>query len=272
MAGRGELLSKYNFQRLALIALILAGWGGCNLKPAIAGPFSVLPIRIYLGGNALSQELKVTNESPDPQRFQVTVHAWEQDEQGEMQLTDTQEAIAFPQLFELAGGETRLLRVGARVPPGPKERTYRVFLQQLPSSESPVQTATPNQGSQLNLLVRVGIPMFVAPAQPVKAGKIDQVTVQKNQFSLSVSNTGNVHLLSSSILVKGYDASGQVLFQGDLGGGYILAGNRRIFQEDLPQDKCSEIKSVGVEVQIGEEKGKPLNFTDKVETPNGVCK
>ncbi|MCT7951352.1 fimbria/pilus periplasmic chaperone [Ancylothrix sp. C2] len=266
------MLFKYRFQSIALAALLWGGWALGNPKPALAQSFSVLPIRVYLGGSAQSQELQITNESPNRQRFQLSVSAWEQNEQGEMQLSETQDVIAFPQLFEMAGGETRLLRVGTRVPPTTKERTYRVFIQQLPTPGTQGETPPPSQGVQLNLLVRVGIPIFVAPAQPIKDGKIDQLTVQKNKVSLVVSSTGNVHLLTSSIAIKGYDSAGKVMFQGDLGGGYILAGSRRNFQEELPQENCSAITSVGVEVQIDPEQGKPLNFTEKIETPNGVCK
>lgn len=268
---KSSVLYKYGFAKIWLMILLIYEWGIVTIQPAKAESFNVLPIRVYLKGRSLSQELKISNESANTQRFQVTVKAWEQNEQGEMQLSDTQDIIAFPQLFELAKGEYRLVRVGTLVPPTTKERTYRVFLQQLAKTENQEETTTPKKGVQLNFLIRVGIPIFIAPIQIIKQGKIDKVNIEKDKIFITINNTGNIHILTSSFVIKGYDDTGKVVFQGNLGGGYILAGNRRIFQEKLPQENCKNIRNIGIEIGIDKEQDKPLSFTEKVETPNGVC-
>ncbi len=268
---KSSVLYKYGFAKIWLMILLIYEWGIVTIQSAKAESFNVLPIRVYLKGRSLSQELKISNESANTQRFQVTVKAWEQNEQGEMQLSDTQDIIAFPQLFELAKGEYRLVRVGTLVPPTTKERTYRVFLQQLAKTENQEETTTPKKGVQLNFLIRVGIPIFIAPIQIIKQGKIDKVNIEKDKIFITINNTGNIHILTSSFVIKGYDDTGKVVFQGNLGGGYILAGNRRIFQEKLPQENCKNIRNIGIEIGIDKEQDKPLSFTEKVETPNGVC-
>lgn len=257
----------------ALAALLLGGWALVTAQTAWAGAFKIQPIRVYLGGSALSEEVSVKNESSDPQRFQVNISGWEQNPQGVMQLNPTQDVIAFPLLFDLAPGETRLVRLGTRVPPSTSERTYRLFLQQLPPLSTNTLPSQPSRGgASVSLLLRAGIPIFVVPLKTLREGRLENLVVQQGKFSFEVHNTGNVHLLASSIQIKGYDPAGKIILEGQLGGGYILAGGTRVFDQELPQKSCASIKYLSVEVKANEEQAKPTIFTQKLETPNGVCK
>lgn len=265
------VLKMDRFQQFVITSLLLGGWTLNQAQSAIAGAFSVLPIKVYLNNQTRSEQLTVKNESNDPQRFQVTVNSWTNNERGELQLNPTQEIIAFPLLFELAPGETRTLRVGTRVPPTTQERTYRVFLQQLPTATANASTSSA-RGIQINLLMKVGVPIFVAPIQPVQSGQLEKLAIHQGQLSLTLKNTGNIHFFANSIPVKGYDATGKIVFQGQVSGGYILAGSQRLIEESLPQTDCATVRSIEVNIQTSEERNKPLNLTQKLDTPNGVCK
>ena len=162
---------------MALVApalLLLMAAASLVAPPARAADFTVNPIQIFLSGQTQSAILTIQNTSTEPLRFQLNAFGWAQDAAGQMQLTPTSEVIFFPRLLTLAPNEQRIVRVGASGPPGPVERTYRIFVEELPPSTQ--QAAPPGQ---VRVLARMGIPIFVearagarraAPGPPDGAG------------------------------------------------------------------------------------------------------
>src|SRR4051794_9617959 len=117
--------------------LVLLGWGAGSAE---ASAFTVTPVRILLGRGANSALLNVRNDSTDAIRFQISLKAWNQAPDGEMQLTDTNDLVFFPSMMELAPGEEKKVRVGSAFKaPVTTERTYRIFFEELPP---PQVTAT----------------------------------------------------------------------------------------------------------------------------------
>src|ERR1700759_2394475 len=101
---------------------------------AQATAVAVDPTRLHLSAKAHAQSLTLRNSGTEKARFQVSAFSWAQSTSGEMQLTPTQDILFFPSLLEIAPGETRKIRVTTDVPADTLEKSYRLFVDELPPS------------------------------------------------------------------------------------------------------------------------------------------
>ena len=242
----------------ALLFALLVGLG----TRAEASAFTVNPIRITLSGKDKSALLSLQSQSSEELRFKVSIKSWSQSPQGEMQLADTKDIVVFPALLTLGPKEERKLRVGATVPPGAAEKTYRVFVEELPALRAP-QTATK---SEVKVLTKMGIPIFIQPAKPQVAGAVQGMAVAKGKLSFTVKNTGNVYFLIQSVKVKAVDGKGGTTFEKSVEGWYLLAGGTRVWELDFPKDVCAKSKSLTFDVESEETK-----FSGRMEVAAAAC-
>jgi fimbrial chaperone protein len=238
--------------RLALVSALFAG-------RADASSFTVNPTQIYFSGRTVSALLTLRNESTEPLRFQLSAFSWDQNEHGEMQLQPTEDVIFFPTLLTLGPKEERKVRVGTTTAFGPVERTYRIFVEELPSAE-------PSTQAGVRVLTKMGIPVFLRPAKMVAEGGLQDLRVTDGTFSFKLRNSGNVHFVPQRVRVRALGPTNNLLFERELAGWYVLAGGTRIFDLELPKSDCSGISSLAVDVQIG---GTAL--TDQIVAPPSAC-
>ena len=169
--------------------------------------------------------LDLTNTGSKPVRFELTGFAWSQDPHGGIVLTPTDNVIFFPQLFTLAAGEKRKVRVGSTTPAAETENSYRLFFEELPQLETGQQSTTHG----IVIRSRFGIPVFVSPAAPHQSGQIESLSITGREVSYQVHNTGNVHVVVESAIVKGLNGAGAVAFTRQGKGWYVLAGQTTAF-------------------------------------------
>jgi fimbrial chaperone protein len=244
--------------RIALLAglLTIAAWAA----PADAATFTVNPTQIFLSGKSASSLLTLRNSSDEPVRFQLSAFAWDQSAQGEMQLQATTDIVFFPALLTLKPGEERKVRVGGVTTAGAREKTYRIFIEELPSVDS---TAP---GASVKVLTKMGVPIFVRPSTERTAATLDAVAVAAGHVRFAVANSGTVHVIPQQITVTAKSASGEKVHERVVPGWYILAGGRRDFDVELPPAGCGAVSSITVDTQID---GKPV--TQTVQAPAGAC-
>jgi fimbrial chaperone protein len=224
----------------ALFAVLAA------VTAARAATFSVDPIVVTLGKGNSSASVAITNQSPQKLRLQVTGFAWQQNAAGEMQLQPTDDLVFFPQLLTLDPGETRRIRIGASTDQGAVEKTFRVFMEELPSLESVVSPKT----AAITIRMKVGIPVFVSPnVPPVVSGTVRGVAVRENALSFDVVNTGNTHFAIQKVNVVGKGAAGTDVLSRELTGWYLLPGGTRHFTVPLSKGNCSALQSLAVQVR-----------------------
>jgi fimbrial chaperone protein len=236
----------------------LLGLGGS----AEASSFTVNPIRITLSGKSQSALLNLQSQSSEELRFKILVQEWKQSPQGEMQLKDTKDIVVYPGLLTLAPNEERKLRVGSTVAAGDVERSYRVFVEELPALRAP-QTANK---SEVKVLTKMGVPIFVTPAKPVSSGKVEGMTLAKGKFSFTVKNTGNVFFLIQTVHVKALNAAGSVTFEKTVDGWYVLAGGTRVWEIEIPKEACTKAKTMTVDVVSAE-----VKFSGRVDVAAAGC-
>ena len=229
--------------------------------PAAASSFAVDPTLIQLSPRASSSLLAVKNESPQAVTLQVSAFAWAQSAQGDMQLAPTDDIVFFPALLTLQPGEQRRIRIGTTAALGGSvERSYRLFVEELPPERRVGDTTV------VSVLTKMGIPIFLQPSTSKAQAGLRNLTTDSGAFSFRLENTGSVHFVPSAVRVVGVGATGETVFDRNLQSWYVLAGGTRVFTVPTPAPDCSRLRSLAVEVQVGDSVVK-----ERLETPRGTC-
>lgn len=233
----------------------------CGAGRARASGLNVSPVQVWLTQETSKSLLTLRNEGPEDARYQISIMTWDEDARAGMKLAPTEDIIVFPTILELKVGETRSLRVGAVVPFGPIEKTYRVFLEELPAPEKPQARST------VRVLTRVGIPIFLAPVQTLEDRKLSTLSLDKGNASVDVQNTGNVHLRVDTVRLEGFAEGGNRVFEKQAQGWYVLAGGHKRYELEVPKDACGKIRKLVVSVKTDKEQV----LQEPLETPGGAC-
>ena len=184
-----------------------------------AGSFQVNPIRVDMSARVTTAALTIRNDGDEPVVVQLSVLAWSQ-ELGEDKYGATNEALVTPPIATIAAGAQQIVRVGLRRPPDPRrELAFRLFLQEVPPPPKP-------DFNGLQVALRVGLPVFVAPLAPSTrqlawAAKIEP----DGAIRLTVRNTGNTHVQISDFELRPSDSEVPVAHEAGLA--YALAGESR---------------------------------------------
>jgi fimbrial chaperone protein len=182
--------------------------------------------------------LTVHNVSPEPLRFQVSAHAWQQTRAGAIELSSTQDIVFFPAMLTIKPGETRNVRIGTLNPFGAKERSYRIFVTELPPLGGSVSNG-------IRVLTRFGIPVFLQPTTSSTAKpQIRGLVVKGQKLTFALENDGNVHFLTQRVRIQAKNDAGNVLLEQELPAWYILAGTGRDYTFDLPAPLCGASRLV----------------------------
>ena len=225
-----------------------------------ASQFTVNPTRIELSGRATSALVAVRNDGTAPIRLQLKTHAWAQTPEGQMTLSPTDDVVVFPTMVTLAPGEERKIRVAVTATVSDVERTYRVFLEELPAAP------TDATGAAVQMLTRVGIPVFLQAATPASRAGLSQVGLEKGTLHFQIDNLGNTHIIPSQIRVRAFSATGQPVTDKSADGWYILGRTTRRYDLVFGSEDCDRIRSLLIEVEVG---NTPLK--GRLETPVGTC-
>lgn len=210
-------------------------------SPAPATIFEVRPIRLVFKAGNRTDILTVENGSDEKLSLKISAYQWNQDADGKDTYTETKDVLFFPRLLTLAGKEERIVRVGVKIPPGETEKTYRIFVEEIPVDK-------PLKRTGVRTVLRMGVPIFLEPVTNEVKGVVENLSAKTSQVSFQVSNQGTVHFMIKAIKVSGYDSAGTELFSNPLKGWYVHAGNSKTFHHEIPRDICSRVSRVQVEV------------------------
>ena len=247
--------------RFAALAFTVIGLlSGPLTGQASASTFNVSPTQVFLSGKNSSALLTLRNDSEETLRFQLSIFAWDQSPSGEMTLAPTQDVVFFPALLTLAPKEERKIRVGRVVAPGAVERTYRIFVEELPSLES-----VANPAASVKVLTKMGIPIFVRPAKEDTAAGITGAETHDGTLRFTLANSGTVHFVPERVIVRGI-ADGKPVFETQIPAWYVLAGGRREFEFALPKPDCAHATALQVQVAFNSS-----TVDQRVDLPAGSC-
>lgn len=237
-----------------------------------ASAFTVTPVRILLGPGATSALLTVRNDSTEPISFQISLRAWNQSSDGDMQLSDTKDLVFFPAMMILQPAEEKKVRVGSAFKaPVTTERSYRIFFEELPPAQ--VAATTTAAGAQVRVLTKMGVPIFVQPSPIVLKGDLANINIGKGAVAFDVNNSGNSFFVVNGATATGLSKDGTKTFTKQQDGWYVLAGGNRHFQIPIPPDACGNTERIKIEVSssLSDEKGNPSPMSTEVAMPAGAC-
>lgn len=210
----------------------LAGLGISLLAfSAQAAGLSVNPVGVTLEDPQQIRHLQLRNTGDEPMVLQASVKDLSIADNRE-QYADTDALVVTPPVFTIEPGEEQVVRLGLENPtPSKKERAFRVFLQQ-----SPKNPATDDGGSNEPTLVqvnlRVGIPVFVRPSEPVARAVVWQIEpTDDGRVRVVAENQGNTHSRISNMSLL--DGKGEVVVESDRLT-YLLPGSRRSWTLQIP--------------------------------------
>jgi fimbrial chaperone protein len=226
--------------------------------PALAGTLSINPTTILLTSRIRSTLLTLRNDGEEQARFQVTVFDWNQDPQGQMALRPSEDIVCFPSVLTIDPGQVRNIRIGAPGGFADRERSYRIFLEEIPASHDPA--------AGVQVLTRLGVPVFLEPEAPRSGAAIENLTLGREGLSFALRNPGHVHFIPDSVMVQGSDAAGQPVVAEELESWYVLAAGVRQFLLPIDPEKCSRLRHVSVEARVGQ-----ATLTARLETPSAAC-
>ncbi|MBI3609875.1 MAG: molecular chaperone [Nitrospirae bacterium] len=242
-----------SFSRAVLFVLLLP-------SIVLAGQFSVTPIMLIFEGDTKSGVVNISNEEDKTLQVQMKAFEWTQNETGQDQYTETSDILFFPKIMTIGKKDQRILRAGIKAPPGAKEKTYRLFIEEIPEPKRDAKE------TQIQVAIRFGVPIFVKPIKEEIQGKIERVALGKDQIQTVVRNTGNAHFVIHSVTIKGWDRNGAETFSKELSGWYLLPNTVRTYTTPITEEVCRDTSRFDVEVKTN-----GFTLDDRLDVDKTLC-
>jgi fimbrial chaperone protein len=184
--------------------------------PAEAADIRVTPVRIVLSTDNPISSMHIENNGTDPVLMQLSVVSWSQND-GQDLFAPTNDILGNPPQFRLPAGADQIVRFGLQTTAGTDEKSYRVFVDQVP------QQTAPANGVQT--VLRISVPIFV-PGKEAAAKLQWDFSNGSGHPVLRVTNSGNAHAQIERITLS--DNMGQLRGQIDQPA-YILPGQFHVW-------------------------------------------
>ncbi len=228
--------------------------------PARGANLVISPVKIYFDARARTERFTLKNNDDSEINLQLKVYTWREDAEGKDVYEETADIIVFPKMLKIAKGEERIVRLGVKAPSGAVERTYRLYIQELPEESAQAKGAT------VKMLVRMGLPIFISPPKVEARGKIDSIAMKQGTVDLKVKNSGNRHFFISSVIIKGRTRDGQEKFLKELGGWYLLSGSARTYTTAIPKGICADLANLDIVVKTD-----GFDLKGKLDVEKSMC-
>ncbi len=184
---------------------------------------SISPVRVDLSASHRADAITIVNTGPTRKTIETDVLNWIQ-VNGEDVYGPATDLRANPPRVSIEPGATQIVRVGlirSAVLPADTENAYRIYFREIPQ---PDETA----GGELKFALRIGVPVFVRPAQPAKPELAWTSRTENGALKLIATNRGRLHARLADVRVR--SLAGEIAADGFR---YVLAGSSREWQ--IPQ-------------------------------------
>lgn len=206
---------------------------------AYADGIAVNPVRLEMEPGQNTASISISNNASVTKVLQASVMQWRQVD-GESIYEPAKDIIATPVMFRIPPKSKQLVRVGFVKAPlaSAVEQSYRLYLTEVPEERA--------EENQVRFLLRLGIPLFIAPAKPQDSLDWTLDRQADGKLRLAANNRGNRHVRVQGIQLK--DSTGIVAELVELN--YLLPGTR---QEWLlsPQRAVDRKSFLSVQAQTG---------------------
>lgn len=174
---------------------------------ALAGSFSVSPVRVTLTAAEPIAALTVRNSGDEPAVVQLEATSWAQQD-GTDSYEASRDLIATPPIFTVPPHGSQVVRLGLRRAADPRrELTYRVYLQEVPPPPPPDFVG-------MRVALRLGVPVFVSPVVAGAQALQWQLTRGADGLlSIICLNNGAIHSRISSFSLSSGTGSAPLVTQ-----------------------------------------------------------
>ena len=237
---------------ILLLALLAA------LQPALAGVFSVTPVRIYMTPRDRAVAITVTNEGDTPVVLQADLNQWKQKPDGSDELTPTEDLILSPPIIKLGPKARQVVRLARLVPPdASRQLTYRFILREVPE-------ATPSKDSvQVAIALALSMPVFITPPLAKRAVECRGALADPGNLNVACSNIGSAYAQVREILVR----DGERLIGRFEGGPYILPGAEKVLPIKLERFGPPNAPLTNVQLAVTFDDGTTQTYRVGAEAP-----
>jgi fimbrial chaperone protein len=195
---------------------------------ALAGNFSVSPVRVYMTPRDRAMSVTVENEGKTPLTVQAEAFVWSQSPDGKDKLTPTDDLVIAPPIVKIPVGGRQVIRLArAGAPDLSQQLSYRLIVSELPDSAAS-KAAQAEKGKislGVDFYLAMSMPVFITP--PLAKRELACQFGRKPGAvapSASCKSTGNAYAQVRKItFMQGEKESGVF----DVGALYILPGATR---------------------------------------------
>lgn len=187
----------------------------CVSPPALAGVFSVTPVRIYMSIRDRAVAVTVTNDGDEQVVLQADIHTWEQYPDGTDKLELTDDLVLSPPILKLAPKARQVVRLARlALPDVSRQQTYRFILREIP------EAGPPKQNIQIAISLALSMPVFITPPGAKRVVNCSIAGIEGKTVGVRCSNTGTAYSQIREIEIV-RDKKKLAAFSG---GAYILPG------------------------------------------------
>jgi fimbrial chaperone protein len=226
----------------------------------LAGDFKVSPMKLEFDKDKKTDVLKLKNQGEGELRLQVEAMKWSQDADGEDTYSETTDIFFYPKILVLKGNESRVIRTGIKMPPSEEEKTYRLFVTEIPKRDK-------SMGVKVAIAIRFGIPMFVKPLEEKPEGEITGMVITGGELGVLLKNTGNVHFMIENINISAKGSSGKEIFSEEVSGWYLLRGVSRLYKVSIPTKACTDTETLDVAVKMKDS----ITLNRRIDVDKSMC-
>lgn len=211
--------------RLALITVLIAS---CAV-PAFASPFSISPIRIFMGPRDRATAITITNDGDEPLVMQADLYSWKQKDNGEDDLVLTEDMILSPPIINIAPKSRQVVRLAMLRPRPPGEQlTYRMIVREVPEAKPASPTL------QIQIALAFSMPVFITPKDVKRSVSCQLASVSAGSLKAVCENSGTAYAQTRGLVLT--NATGEVIASNE-SVAYILPGMKRSYDLKSKSEK-----------------------------------
>jgi fimbrial chaperone protein len=241
---------------ILLPSLLLAS---AAAPPTANADWRVIPIRLDFNQQNRSGVITLQNDGSKAVAFTMEAVAWTQDPSGQDRYAATEDLVFFPKQITIPPGQERVIRAGIRTPAGASEKTYRLFIKEVPEARKA-------EGAAVAIAIQFGVPIFVKPAREDLKGELSASLSKDGRAEVSVTNTGNVHFRIKSVVLAGKTTDGIELHRQESNGWYLLADTSRGHFASIPAEICPQLQTLDIQVNSDR-----ITLTGTIDVDPSAC-
>ena len=221
---------------------------GAILTPAMAGSFSVTPVRIYMTPRDRAVAVTIVNEGDTEVALQADLNTWTQKADGEDQLVLTEDMILSPPIMKVPPRGRQVVRLAMLRPPdASRQLTYRLIVREVPEATMPK-----DQVLQIPISLAMSMPVFITPPAARRDMSCAIGRAADQALTAQCSNIGSAYAQVREIVVK---RENHVVGRFE-GGTYILPGARKL----IPIEKTQGAAGGALHMSVTFDDGKSQDF------------